>query len=440
MLHAERSAFHRSADGETGSPLAVAARDLAYQTDGARLLDGVSLSARRGQFIGIIGPNGAGKSTLLRTIGGLLRQREGAVALEGRDLDGLGPAEVARILALVPQLAPYAYGFTALELVLMGRYPHMGRLQVEGERERRIALDAMRATETEAFASRITTTLSGGERQRVFIARALAQQPRILLLDEPTANLDVQHQLKVLDLVRSLTAEGMTALAAIHDLPLAARYCDRLALLSRGRVLAEGTPVEVLTPATIEAAFGVRAVVYPDPLTGTLTLSLLDHARSGPSPARGLRVHLVCGGGSGSRLMYELQRAGCTVTAGVLGSGDTDRRAADILGAAYAPVPSFAGIDDAAHAAHLQLAAQADVAVLCETPFGQNNLRNLEALASCPRVIIIESGPFQRLDYTGGAARRLFDGLRPLARCASIEEAVAAVLASALLGAARTES
>jgi len=404
---------------------------LVYQIDGARLLDGVGLRARRGELIGLIGPNGAGKSTLLRIIGGLLRQREGAVSLEGRDLAAMPPREVARVLAMVPQLAPYTFGFTGLEVVVMGRYPHMGRFEVESASDRRIAMDAMRATETEPFADRLVTSLSGGERQRIFLARALAQSAsggRVLLLDEPTANLDVQHQLKALDLVRGLAGEGMTAIAAIHDLPLAARYCHRLVLLSRGRVLAEGTPVEVLTPVTIEAAFGVRAVVYTDPLTGALTLSLLDQARPAAPRTPGLRVHVVCGGGSGARLMYELQRAGFTVTAGVLGAGDTDRRAADILGVAYVPVPAFGGIDDAAHAAHLALVREAAVVVLCETPFGSNNLRNLQALAEVSRFVSIESGPFARRDFAGGAAQRLFDSLRPVARCADPEEAVAALL------------
>ena len=268
---------------------ALTARDIVYEVDGARLLDRVSLQARRGEFLGLIGPNGAGKTTLLRTISGLLRRTQGTVTLAGRDLDDMRPGEVARVIAHVAQGQGSTLGFTGMDLVLMGRYAHLSRFQVEGAEDRRIAMEAMRRTDTEEFAHRRTTTLSGGERQRLFIARALAQQPSILLLDEPTANLDIQHQLTTLELVCSLARHGMTAIAAMHDLSLAARYCDRLLLLHRGRVVAQGPAESVLTPANIRDTFGVEARVYRDPLTGALALSVLGRADAhgtgaGPTP------------------------------------------------------------------------------------------------------------------------------------------------------------
>ena len=261
-----------------GRPQAIIAQDLTYEIEGKTLLQGVSLRADRGQFVGLIGPNGAGKSTLLRAMSGALRYRSGAIRLEGAELKDLSSKDVASGVALVPQIAPYTHGFTAIELVLMGRYPHLGRFQIEGKEDDRIARDAMRLTETEQFADRTLDTLSGGERQRVFVARALAQQPRILLLDEPTSNLDVLHQLKVLGLVRKLVDDGLTAVAAIHDLSMAARYCDQLVLLSDGRVVAEGLPDKVLVPETIESAFGVKSAVYRDPVTGSLAISLIGPA------------------------------------------------------------------------------------------------------------------------------------------------------------------
>ncbi len=257
---------------------AVEAHAVSFAVESRRLLDSVDLRASSGQFVGLIGPNGAGKTTLLRSISNVLRFDEGSVRLLGEDLDNLPAREVAEILALVPQIAPYTQGFTAFELVLMGRYPHMGRFQVEGKEDDRIANRAMRLTETEPFAARTLETLSGGERQRVFLARAIAQQPRVLLLDEPTSNLDVLHQLKILTLVRQLVDDGLTAVAAIHDLNMAARFCDRLILLADGRVRSEGTPQEVLTPEMIESVFGVEAAVYREPATGALAISLIAPA------------------------------------------------------------------------------------------------------------------------------------------------------------------
>ena len=264
-------------------PEAVSAQDLFYEVQAETLLDGVTLHADRGQLVGLIGPNGAGKSTLLRAISGILGYRDGAVRLDGADIKSLSSKDIAAGLALVPQIAPYTHGFTCIELVLMGRYPHLGRFQIEGKEDDRIARDAMRLTEIEQFADRTLDTLSGGERQRVFVSRALAQQPRVLLLDEPTSNLDVLHQLKVFDLVRKLVDEGLTAVAAIHDLNMAARYCDRLVLLTGGRVLAEGSPEEVLSPETIESAFGVKAAVYREPITGALAIGVIGPADDPPS-------------------------------------------------------------------------------------------------------------------------------------------------------------
>ncbi len=274
-----------SANGDR--PAAVEAEAVSFSVEANALLDRVDVRAGRGQFVGLIGPNGAGKSTLLRTLAGVLRHQQGTVRLEASDLRSMTARDVARIVALIPQIAPYTQGFTALELVLMGRYPHLGRFEVEGEADDRIARSAMRLTETEELAARTLDTLSGGERQRVFVARALAQRPRILLLDEPTSNLDVLHQLTVLGLVRTLVDGGLTAIAAIHDLNLAARYCDRLVLLSNGRVLTEGRPDEVLEPETIESAFGVRSAVYRDPATGALAVSLIGPAETAAKAAGG---------------------------------------------------------------------------------------------------------------------------------------------------------
>ncbi len=281
---------------QTERTASIRADELGFRVEAKALLERVRLHADQGQLVGLIGPNGAGKSTLLRAIAGVLRPQEGAVWLEGEELNSMPARDVAARMALVPQIAPYTHGFTARELVLMGRYPHLGRFEIEGAADEAIAREAMELTETEEFAERTLDTLSGGERQRVFVSRALAQQPRVLLLDEPTANLDVLHKLRVLDLVRQLVDEGLTAVAAIHDLGMAARYCDRLVLLSEGRVLADGTPEEVLAPVIIEAAFGVRSAVYPDPVTGSLVVSLIapadeDRSRVPATGANGRNGH-----------------------------------------------------------------------------------------------------------------------------------------------------
>ncbi len=408
--------------GVESNELPLEARDLVFQVDGRRLLDRMSLSAGKGEFVGLVGPNGAGKTTFLKALLRLLRIEGGAVLLEGRDLQSVPARESARSMALVPQAAPNTFGFTSLEVTVMGRYPHLGRFQVEGPEDQRIAMDAMKLTETEAFADRVLTTLSGGERQRVLVARAVAQQPRVLLMDEPISNLDVQHQTRVLDVVRGLVAEGITAIAAMHDLSLAARYCDRLVMIDRGRIVAEGLPEAVLTPKNLREIFGVHAIVFRDPFSDRLSISLIDSMPGQDKNGHVARVHLICGSGSGVRLMCGLQRAGHTVTAGALGTGDTDRMAAEMMGIPIVPIPAFSAIDDEAHRRHMQLASEADIAVLCDVPFGVNNLRNLEALSASKTVISIETNPFAQRDFTGGAAAKLFEALRPAARCQRVDQ------------------
>jgi iron complex transport system ATP-binding protein len=249
---------------------------VSFAIDGAELLHDISLALHPGEVIGLIGPNGAGKSTLLRVLGGLWSGAVGEVLLVGHSLKTYSAQQIARLVGHVPQSTAMDFAFTVREVVLMGRSPYLGRFQLEGAEDRQVAGEAMRAMDVDHFADRLVNTLSGGERQRVFVARALAQQPRLLLLDEPTANLDVRHQVDMLEMVAKLAhSDGLAVLMAIHDLDLAAHYCDRLILLHEGQILADDSPEVVLTPDHLSTAFQVQARTFRDPFTDALRLSLL---------------------------------------------------------------------------------------------------------------------------------------------------------------------
>jgi iron complex transport system ATP-binding protein len=243
------------------------------------VLRDISLVAQAGQVLGLIGPNGAGKSTLLRAISGTLAPAEGSIRLGRSDLARMPAAERARLVAVVPQGANLPEGFSVAEVVLMGRAPHLARFSGERPRDHQIARQAMQQTSTWALASRWIGELSGGERQRVLIARALAQEPRLLLLDEATAHLDLKHQASVLDMARRLARSGLTVIAALHDLNLAALYADRLALLHEGRLLCCDAPELVLTPGWLRQAYDVEAVVARHPLYGTPLVALVAEDR-----------------------------------------------------------------------------------------------------------------------------------------------------------------
>ncbi|NDJ78461.1 MAG: heme ABC transporter ATP-binding protein [Chloroflexi bacterium] len=256
----------------------LTATSVSYARDGNDILRDASLTIAPGELVGLIGPNGAGKSTLLKVVSGLWSGAQGDIRLLEKPLSRYSPREIARVIAQVPQITTLDFPFTVQQVVLMGRNPHLSRFQLETAQDRGIVERALERTQTGELAHRLIGTLSGGERQRVLLARALTQQPRLLLLDEPTANLDIQHQIAIFELVTGLICEdNLGAVAAIHDLELAARFCDRLVLLHQGTVLAQGAPADVLTAAHIRAAYGVEAQPYSDPITGHLRLSILGN-------------------------------------------------------------------------------------------------------------------------------------------------------------------
>ncbi len=246
----------------------------------------LDLDIGSGEFVGLVGPNGAGKTTLLRMMAKLLEPTGGALWLDGRALSALSQRAVALEVAVVPQTAPADFAFSALDVVLMGRHPHIGRFRPESVDDHRAAREAMALTGTMAFAERPMTELSSGERQRVAVARALAQRPRLLLMDEPTANLDLRHQVQILQCVQRLVREtGLSAVAALHDLELASRYCQRLVLMRAGGVVADGRPEEVLTADRLRDVFDVTAEVRRHPITGGLSITVLGAIADGGATA-----------------------------------------------------------------------------------------------------------------------------------------------------------
>ena len=233
----------------------------------------VSVRIAPGSLTGLLGPNGCGKTTLLRLLSGVLKPELGSVRLGDREIRTLSPRALAQQIAVVPQETHPAFDFTVMEMVLMGRHPHLGAFQLEGPADIAIAREAMTATGITHLAGRAYMTLSGGEKQRVVIASALAQQPKVLLLDEPTASLDLGYQLEIASLLKQLNRErGVTMVLATHDLNLAASVCDTLVLVREGRVLMQGAAREVLTSSTVEQLYGVIADVSFHERAGHLTV------------------------------------------------------------------------------------------------------------------------------------------------------------------------
>jgi iron complex transport system ATP-binding protein len=251
------------------TPTLLSVDNVHFSYESSPVLEGLCLEVAQGEMLALVGPNGAGKTTLLRAISGALKPQRGAVYLKGINMREAHAKERARLVSMVSQSPALPRGFTSLEVVLMGRNPHLGLLQWEGPKDVEAAMDAMERTGTADLANRPLAALSGGERQRVFIARALAQEASLLLLDEPTAHLDIGFQSGILDTIEGIRTNGaITVIAAMHDLTLAAQYCDRMAVLGQGVIVALGAPGDVLTPELVSVAFGAEVSIVRHPVNG----------------------------------------------------------------------------------------------------------------------------------------------------------------------------
>lgn len=375
---------------------------------GHPVVSGSDLSVAPGEFVGLVGPNGAGKSTLLRAVTGASSIIAGSVLVDGIGVQRMSSRERARLVGVVPQTLPVAFAFDGRAFVEMGRHPWLGRLQDLSAEDDAIVEEVMALTDTTRLASERVDTLSGGDLQRLTVAQALAQRPRVLLLDEPTSHLDLNHRLQVLDLVRGLADTGLAVLAVFHDLDIAARYSDRIAVVARGSIAPAQAPERALTAPVIESVFGVKAVVRTDPVTGAVAVTPV--VRQAELATRRIgRVGVVCGSGAGAHVMRALAVAGVAVAAGALNRGDVDHAVATALDATFTDLPAFGDMRDADEALVRQVYSDCACVVVASTPFGHANIGNLRAAlgSGVPLILIGDMG--EARDFSAGEATRLWE-------------------------------
>ncbi len=402
------------------------------------LLYDVNLQVQAGEMVGLLGPNGSGKTTLLRLMSGVLRPQHGKILLENRDLQQWGRRGAARHIAVVPQELHMPFAFTVEDMVSLGRTPFISFLGSQGKHDAHIIQQAMHAAEITPLAHRVFNELSGGERQRVMVAMALAQQPKVLLLDEPTSHLDIRYQIDILELAQKLNREThVTVIAAMHDLNLAARYFPRLLLFQRG-IVADGGPAEVLESGLLSRVYGVNVQVGI--LRGAEHLSVLPPSSENldreHDPQNLPKVHVIAGGGSGEVIMRALADAAIPFTAGALNIGDSDHTLALRLASHVITEQPYAPISVQTADKVRESLEQASVLILCPTPIGPGNLALLqEAVYAAQRglpviVLAIQAHPqnisqatfitqnetmqqneLASRDYTGGAGLQLLNQL-----------------------------
>jgi iron complex transport system ATP-binding protein len=391
-------------------------RSVEVALGGRPVLGPLDLKLASGSFVAIVGPNGSGKTTLLRTLTGAVRPTAGEVLLQGRPLAAYHSLEVARLVGVVPQSFNLDFSFTVAEMVAMGRYPH-GPRETRAERAAaRAGQDsdpvaaALQITGLTDLADRPVTQLSGGERQRAVIAQTLAQDTPTVLLDEPLNNLDLNHQLETMQLLRSLHSSGRTVVVVLHDLNMAAQYCDELLLIDQGRIAARGTPAEVLDPRLILEIFKARVSVHRQGRRPYVT-PIWSEPLTGPADRGQRRVHVIAGGGAASPLIEEMVMRGFAPSVGVVSVFDTDYATAQAYGLEVVSAPPFEPFTAEAMREFDALAEQADTLVVAPVFFGRGNLAPLHTALRMAKaggkVIVIDQPTMAERDMSAGEATAL---------------------------------
>ncbi|WP_416197537.1 MAG: Iron complex transport system ATP-binding protein [Sporanaerobacter sp.] len=382
------------------------------------VLKDISFSLEEGQFMSIIGPNGSGKSTLLKNICNLEKPNSGEIEIHGKNISQYKSKELAKKIALVPQDTFISYDFSVFDVVLMGRFPYLGRFDKETDEDFEITKEALKITNTFHLRDRNINEISGGERQRVIIARALAQEPDIIFLDEPTSHLDINHQMDLLNILRNLNKEKNTTIVlVIHDINLACRYSDIIMLLDKGEILSIGSPKEVVTRENIEKAYGLNTIIEENPYTNSLYIVPLSLNGIVKKVDKKEKVHIISGGGTGREIISKLEEAGYDLSLGVINVGDSDWQLGKELSIKMVEEKPFSHISEEAFKKNIQFIREADIVVLGSTPYGRGNMKNLEAASLAlnmgKTVYFLDNySKDNKFDYTDGEAEKLLNEMK----------------------------
>ncbi|MFW5889629.1 MAG: ABC transporter ATP-binding protein [Halanaerobium sp.] len=395
----------------------IKTENLKFSYNKEEILKGINLNFKKGDFVGIIGPNGSGKSTLLKNISRSLQADSGIIYLDSRILNEYGSKELAQKLAVVPQDCQISFNFDVYDVIMMGRHPYQKRWSRLNEKDRKIVNDVMEVTDTLKLKEKKINELSGGERQRVIIARALAQKPEILLLDEPTASLDINYQGEIYDLLEHLNSSmDLTIITVSHDLNLTAQYCKKLILLKKGYIFASGSAEEVLTEKNIKEVYNTKVMIYNNPISNKPFITLIpssDRNENKEIKNSNINIHVISGGGTAKFFLADLAKLGYEISIGVLNIGDADWQLARELGLEIVEAPPFEDISQAEIDKNKKLISKSDIIVMTDVPFGHGNLENIIILESFPNKpkIFFNNISINKRDYTKGKAGVIWNKL-----------------------------
>ncbi|MGM0603453.1 MAG: ABC transporter ATP-binding protein [Bacillota bacterium] len=389
-------------------------KKLEFKYGSLNILKKIDLFLEEKSFVGIIGPNGSGKSTLLKNISNILQPDKGSILIDNVSLSKYQAKDLAKKIAVVPQNTNIDFNFNVYNIIMMGRNPYQDRWGRITDQDKEMVKRAMALTDTYNLAEKNINELSGGERQRVIIARALAQDPEVLLLDEPTSNLDINYQGEIYDILSYLNKElSITIVAVSHDLNLTAQYCEKLVLLDEGKIHSVGTAEEVLTEENIAGVYSTRVIIKNNPLSDKPYVTLIPHAykKRDSNNKKDFKIHIIAGGGTGERYMELLWQNQYQISAGVLNQGDADWQTARRLDIDIVEAPPFADFRNKDIEANRTYLKKADFIVVTDVPFGRGNLANLKLVSEFIETskLIFDTAPIKDRDYTNGKATEIWN-------------------------------
>ena len=379
------------------------------------ILEDISIQFEKGHLYGILGPNGSGKTTLIKILSGILKQNFGKVSINELDIKKLSIRDIAKKLAVVSQSNTIEFDFTVSEIVKMGRFSHIGRFSRESAEDKRIINKLLHQFGLYELKDRSFNQLSGGEQQKVIIARAIAQQSKIILLDEPTTHLDINHQIEFMEMLRQYVNEGLIVVVILHDLNLANQFCDKIILLNERCIKAFGSPEEVITRENIKSIYNINVVVKKNIFTNSIYVTPLRKGVSNSlrhkKEIKTKKIHLVVGGGSALEILPKLKHY--DVSVGVVNVLDDDYILANDLDYKIISEAPFSPISEEMSKKLKNFLKKVDLIILTNIPFGKNNLENLQVLNDIDKpIIIFEKTSIKERDYTGGIATVIYNKIK----------------------------
>ncbi|MFX1558240.1 MAG: ABC transporter ATP-binding protein [Promethearchaeota archaeon] len=395
--------------------MSIECKEISFKYAEKLILEDLSINFGKGHLYGIIGPNGSGKTTFLKLLSGILKSTYGKVVIDNFDIKKLSPREIAKKISVVNQSSPINFDFSVREIVLMGRYAHVGRFSRESSEDKRIINEIFDKFDLYKIEYRNFNELSGGEQQKVIIAKAIAQKSKIILLDEPTNHLDLNYKIEFMEMLKQYVNDGIIIIIVLHDLNLAAQFCDKIILLNNGKIQGFGSVEEIITRDNIKSIYQIDVIVkkdlfsnaiYISPLRTKLPFSSINMDKNKP-----IKIHIIGGGGSALEILPKLNNF--EVSIGIVNVLDDDYVLAKELNYQILSEDPFSPISEKSSEKLKLLLKKTDFVILTNIPFGKGNLKNLEILMnSNNKIIILEENPIEERDYTEGIASKIYNTIK----------------------------